>query len=209
MKVFDSRSRQQSGENTQGDPVPAGDSEGLAQYNAPIPDALDLGWHYNESKNQLQMAKIAQADRSTHLYVIGATGTGKTKFLEFLIAQDIEQGNGFGVIDPHGDLIEDIKSILAIRYHARRDEREISERTILVDPTDPDHTVIFNPLEKLPNTSAAEQAAELVGCFRRIWADSWGVRMEDLLRNSLIALGEAGRTLPELPSFLMKSAYRQ
>ena len=62
------------------------------------------------------MAKIAQKDRATHLYVIGATGAGKTKFLEFLISQDIQQGVGFGVIDSHGDLIEDIKGILARRF---------------------------------------------------------------------------------------------
>ena len=75
------------------------------------PALLDLGWYYSENKDEFQMAKIAQKDRATHLYVIGATGTGKTKFLQFLIQQDIEKGNGFGVIDPHGDLIEDIKGL--------------------------------------------------------------------------------------------------
>ena len=178
-------------------------------YNAPIPEAMDLGWSYSEAKNQLQMAKVSQKDRATHLYVIGATGTGKTKFLEFLIAQDIDKGHGFGVIDPHGDLVEDVKGILACRYRRSQDEREISERTVLIDPTDSEFTAIFNPLEPLPNTSAAEQANELISCFRRIWADSWGVRMEDLLRNALIALGEAGRTLPELPSFLTTKTVRR
>jgi len=78
-----------------------------------IPEALDLGWYYSENKDGFQMAKIAEKDRATHLYVIGATGTGKTKFLEFLIQQDIERGNGFGVIDPHGDLVEDTRGLLA------------------------------------------------------------------------------------------------
>ena len=174
-----------------------------------IPRTLDLGWYYNESKDEFQMAKIAEKDRATHFYVIGATGTGKTKFLEFLIQQDIEKGNGFGVIDPHGDLIEDIKGFLACYYDEWRDEKELSEKVILIDPTDPKFTITFNPLEKLPNVSVAEQAGELIACFRKIWSDSWGVRMEDLLRNSLIALGEAEFTLADLPRFLTERDFRE
>ncbi|GAI89405.1 unnamed protein product, partial [marine sediment metagenome] len=113
-------------------------------------------------KEELQMAKIAEKDRTTHLYVIGATGTGKTKFLEFLIQQDIEKGNGFGVIDPHGDLIEDIKGFLACCYDDPRDEKKISERVVLIEPTDPDFSVTFNPLDKLSNVSAAEQTNSLL-----------------------------------------------
>jgi len=71
-------------------------------------DVLNLGWYYSENKNEWQMAKIREEDRKIHFYVVGASGTGKSKFLEFLIRQDVEKGNGFGVIDPHGDLIEDI-----------------------------------------------------------------------------------------------------
>jgi DNA helicase HerA-like ATPase len=172
-----------------------------------IPGTLDLGWYYSENKDQFQMAKIPQKDRATHLYIVGATGTGKTKFLEFLIQQDIEKGNGFGVIDPHGDLIEDIKGFLTIHYDP--EAREISERLILIDPTDPAYTVTFNPLEKLPNVSVSEQAAELIGGFRKIWSDSWGVRMEDLMRNSLIALGESELTLVDLPHFLTSRDFRK
>jgi hypothetical protein len=173
------------------------------------PGTLNLGWYYSENKDEFQMAKIAEKDRATHLYVIGATGTGKTKFLEFLIQQDIEKGNGFGVIDPHGDMIEDIKGFLACRYDQSGDDKEISDRVVLIDPTDPKFTITFNPLEKLPNVSVAEQASELVSSFRKIWSDSWGVRMEDLMRNSLIALGEADLTLIDLPPFLTDRAFRE
>jgi hypothetical protein len=172
-----------------------------------IPGTLDLGWYYSKNKNEFQMAKIDQKDRATHLYVIGASGTGKTKFLEYLILQDIEKGNGFGVIDPHGDLIEDIKGILSLHYVAS--DKDIAERVVLIDPTDPEFTVTFNPLEKLPGVSIPEQANELVGSFRRIWAEAWGVRMEDLMRNSLIALGEAELTLTDLPAFLTNRAFRR
>ena len=168
---------------------------------------LDLGWYYSESKEDFQLAKIAEKDRATHLYVVGATGTGKTKFLEYLIKQDIEKGNGFGVIDPHGDMIEDVKGFLILQYSP--DEPEITDKVILIDPTDPIYTVTFNPLEKMPGVPLAEQANELICAFRKIWSDSWGVRMEDLMRNSLIALGEAGLTLIELPAFLSNRAVRQ
>jgi hypothetical protein len=77
-----------------------------------LPDTLSLGWYYSEEKDQLQMAKIPQIDRAIHMYVIGASGSGKTKFLEFPIQQDIQLGNGFGIIDPHGDLIEETKGFL-------------------------------------------------------------------------------------------------
>jgi len=174
-----------------------------------IPGTLDLGWYFSEKKEEFQMAKIREEDRSTHLYVVGATGTGKTKFLEFLIWQDIEKGNGLGVIDPHGDLVEDIKGFLACRYDKYKDEKELSEKVVLIDPTDSDFTVTFNPLEKIPNVQIAEKVNELIGAFRKIWKDSWGVRMEDLLRNSLISLGEAELTLAELPCFLTRRSFRK
>lgn len=172
-----------------------------------IPGTLKLGWYYSQNKNEFQMAKIAQKDRATHLYVIGASGTGKTKFLEYLILQDIWNGNGFCVIDPHGDLIEDIKGMLTLQCD--RNDADISKKVILIDPTDKAFTVTFNPLEKLPGVSVSEQANELIGSFRRIWAEAWGVRMEDLMRNSLIVLGEAEMSLAELPSFLSNRSFRK
>ena len=175
-------------------------------HNENIPDAFDLGLYYSEGKNEIQVAKVSDKDRSTHLYVVGATGTGKTKFLESLIRQDIKNGNGFCVIDPHGDLVEDIKSFLACRY---LNEPEVLEKVILIDPTDPKYSVAFNPLEPLPGVSVAEQAEELLSAFRKIWSDSWGARMEDLMRNSLIALGETGLTLCELTPFLTRRSFRE
>jgi hypothetical protein len=175
--------------------------------NEDIPDTLNLGWHWSEGKQEFQMVKVANKDRATHLYVIGASGSGKTKFLEFLIQQDIQQGNGFGVIDPHGDLTEDIKGFLACSYE-HSGEEGLFDRVVVVDPCDPQCTVTFNLLEKLPGVTAADQAQELLSAFKRIWEDSWGPRMEDLLRNSLIGLGEAELTLGHLPLFLTSGAAR-
>ncbi len=170
-----------------------------------VPGTLDLGWRYSEEKNEMQMAKVSHADRSTHMYVIGATGSGKTKFLESLIRQDIAERNGFGVIDPHGDLVEDIKGFLANSYG----EEELAERIVLIDPTEEKSTVTFNPLESVGGVTVAEQVNELVSGFRKMWADSWGARMEDLMRNSMIALGESGHTLIDLPVFLSRRTFRE
>jgi len=168
-------------------------------------DTIDLGWYFSENKNEWQMAKIRERDRAVHFYVVGASGTGKSKFLEFLIRQDIAKGNGFGVIDPHGDLIEDVKEYLALALS----KEELEERVLLIDPTDEKYTVAFNPLEKLPNVSPAEIAAELVEAFKKIWFDAWGARMEDLLRNTFIALIEAELTLTDLPRFLIDGDFRE
>ena len=73
-------------------------------YDAPIPDTFSLGWYFNSEREQWQMVKIPSSDRATHLYTLGATGVGKTKFIEFLIQQEIKLGNGFCVISPHDDL---------------------------------------------------------------------------------------------------------
>ena len=170
-------------------------------------DTLNLGWYYSENKEEFQLAKIAEKDRATHLYVVGATGTGKTKFLEYLIKQDIEKGNGFGVIDPHGDLIEDVKGFLILQYSP--DDPEITDKVILIDPTDPNYTVTFNPLERIPGISEAELAGELVGALKTIWKDSWGARMEEMLINSFIALSENNMTLAELPLLLTDYYFRE
>jgi hypothetical protein len=68
---------------------PANQPPPPAAIDEDIPGMLDLGWYYSEEKQQFQMAKIPQKDRSIHMYVIGASGSGKTKFLEFPIQQDV------------------------------------------------------------------------------------------------------------------------
>jgi hypothetical protein len=170
---------------------------------------LDLGyaWGVNEETKMegfTQHKAIYRDYRSTHFYIIGATGTGKTKFLESLIIQDIENGEGFAVIDPHGDLTENIKGWL---YY--KTQKDFQKDIILIEPANPGQTVSFNPLEPIPGISSSEIASELVEVFRKIWIDSWGERMADIMRNSLIALAENGLTLAELPTFLTDAAFRR
>ena len=168
---------------------------------------LALGWFWNANLQEWQLARIADEHRATHLFTIGATGAGKTKFLLFSILQDIQNGNGIGIIDPHGDMCEEVKGFLVEGY--RRTGRESDLRSVvIVDPTDPEYTATFNLLEQLPGVSPAEQAQELLGAFKHIWEDSWGPRMSDMLLNSLIALGEAELTLGHLPHLLTDKRFR-
>jgi type IV secretory pathway TraG/TraD family ATPase VirD4 len=176
-------------------------------YDQQLSNTLNLGWYYSETKRQMQMVKIPLDDRATHMYVIGATGAGKTKFLEFLLQQDITLGNGFGVIDPHGDLIEETKGFLAEYYQKTQDE-SIFDRVVIVDPTDPKYTVSFNVLEIPEGVAPIEQAQELIMVFKRIWANSWGPRMEELMRNALLSLSLAGLTLGPLTEFLTSQSFR-
>jgi Type IV secretion-system coupling protein DNA-binding domain len=171
------------------------------------PNMLSLGWYFSEGKQQLQMAKIPLKDRATHMYVIGASGSGKTKFLEFPIQQDIDLGNGFCIIDPHGDLIDETKGFLAAHYQKTHDE-SIFDKVVIVDPTDPKYTVAFNVLETPEGVAPIEQAQEIIMVFKRIWADSWGARMEELMRNALISLSLAGLTLGHLSQFLTSQPFR-
>ena len=179
----------------------------------PSPDELALGWTVErdeaQNKNVQQLVGMANADRATHMYAVGASGTGKTKFLESLIRQDINQGRGFGVIDPHGDLIEDVKAYLFSLRGKEKEDAFLSDRIVLIDPTDPIRTVSFNPLERIPGKLPEEQASELLLAFKKIWADAWGARMESLLRFTLIALCENSLTLAEIPLFLTNRDLRE
>jgi hypothetical protein len=82
--------------------------------------------------------------------------------------QVIAKENGFGVIDPHGDLVEDVKGYLTLTLS----REELEERVVLIDPTDEKYTVAFNPLES---------SAELVEAFKKTWADAWGARPRSAL----------------------------
>ena len=177
----------------------------------PTPDELALGIasseNLDEAKEIHQLKGVSQEARDTHFYVIGASGSGKTKFLESLVKQDIENGLGFGVVDPHGDLTEDIKGYL---YAIYKDTPELlHERVILIDPTNTEQVVTFNPLEITKGETATSIASELTEAFKKIWGDSWGARMEDLLKNTLIALIQNNLTLAELPLFLTNTEVRR
>lgn len=155
---------------------------------------------------------LSSNERLKHIYVIGGTGTGKTKFLEGLIRQDILMGSGFGIIDPHGDLIESTIGSIADTLNERggctKSVKQLLESLILVDLSDENYSIGFNPLEVINGNLAYQLILELVEVFRKIWEDSWGPRMEEVLRNSFYTLAESNLTLLELPRLLTDSLFR-
>jgi hypothetical protein len=148
---------------------------------------------------------IQLEDRDAHFYIIGSSGTGKSKFLESLIAQDINNMAGFGVIDPHGDLVRHMME--ALEYLTPHNQLE--DRVVLIDPTDKENSVCLNPLEPIEGVSSAVIAGELVDAFAKIWGSSWGSRMQQILKNALIALIENNLTLREVPLILKNPTVRR
>jgi type IV secretory pathway TraG/TraD family ATPase VirD4 len=144
---------------------------------------------------------IRRADRLSHIYVIGKTGTGKSTLFETLMRQDLENGEGFALLDPHGDLFEKMNGAVP---KVRRDS------VITWDVTDPSSHIRFNPLSGVEPEKRSLAVAGLIAAFERQWHDSWGVRMEHVLRNTLFALLEAGRAnLADIPRLLEVDNFRR
>jgi hypothetical protein len=151
-----------------------------------------------EGNNFVDTLRIPGALRSTHIYMVGASGAGKSSLLKNLLIQDIQNGMGLCVIDPHGDLVNGLIPFLDDRI----------EHTVLLDLEDTDHMLAYNPLERREGVLVAEQVAKLILAFKRIWEDSWGARMEDILRHTLALLIENGYTLNEFERVLTDSDFR-
>jgi hypothetical protein len=138
--------------------------------------------------------------RLRHLHVIGASGSGKSTLLVDLIMQDIEEGRGVGVLDPHGDLVDEI---------AGRLPAERVADAILFDPADTAFPVAWNILEAHSELERTLLASDLVGIFRR-FSTSWGDQMISVLGNAVLVLLEnPGSTLLDLREFLVDKQTRE
>ena len=146
---------------------------------------------------------LSDKQRSTHTYVIGQSGTGKSRAMESWIMQDIHAGNGVGVIDPHGDLYNHLVGRLA-------DFPQVWQRIVLFDPLDPDWVVGFNPLERIERAESERLAMYMTDVALRVWNinPSSAPRMVWLLTNTFLALVELDLSLLDLPQFLMDQEFR-
>jgi hypothetical protein len=144
---------------------------------------------------------IRQDDRRRHLAVIAKAGMGKTTLLENLIASDIEAGRGVALIDPHGDLAE---SVLESVSPNRTND------VVLFDAGDRGYPLAFNPLSCKRVEDRPLVASGIVSAFHKLYGDSWGPRLEHILRNSLLALLEIpGTSLLSLQRLLSDAQYRK
>ena len=142
---------------------------------------------------------IRRADRRTHMYVIGKTGTGKSTLLKTLMREDVRNGEGFALLDPHGDLAE---ALVALVPPARQGD------LIYLDVPDSSFSWHFNPFAGVPKERWALAAAGMVEVFKKLWTDEWGPRLEHLLRNVVFTLLEAGGTLGDVPRLLTDKEFR-
>lgn len=144
---------------------------------------------------------IKQADRLSHMYVIGKTGVGKSTLLETLAWQDFEAGRGFALVDPHGDLVE---------YLAGRTRALDPERVVYLNASDPWQPFGYNPLRRVRDDKIPLAVSGTLETLKKIWPDAWGVRMEHVLRNSLYALLERdGSTLPDILALFTDDDFRR
>ncbi|MHC2600144.1 hypothetical protein ACVL92_000958 [Bradyrhizobium liaoningense] len=132
-------------------------------------------------RNDDRVFGIKTEDRFLHMYIIGKTGTGKSSLIETMALQDAKRGNGFALIDPHGDLVARVASRIPA---SQRD------RVIYLDATDPAQPYGYNPLRHVSDDRIALAASGMMDVFKKMWPDAWGVRMEHILRNVLMALLE-------------------
>lgn len=144
---------------------------------------------------------IKPADRFSHIYVIGKTGVGKTTLLETLLRRDIENGTGCALIDPHGDFVERVANSVPL---ARKGD------IIYLNVADTAQPYGYNPIARVSAERRALVASGLLEVFQKMWADAWGVRMEHILRNTLLALlDQPSATLGDVPRLLNDKDFRR
>ena len=144
---------------------------------------------------------IKRDDRRRHMYLIGKTGMGKSTIQENMIVEDIRAGHGVAVVDPHGDLAEKI-----IEYIPSERINDV----IYFNPADYDFPIAFNVVEQVEPHLRHLVASGLIGVFRKLWADSWGPRLEYILRNTILAiLDYPGSTLLAVTRMLADKPFRK
>lgn len=174
-----------------------------ARRSRPVPDiqlsgSLCLGINVHGGKSSEVF--LSRQQRLRHAHVIGASGTGKSTLLFNLIRQDIENGEGVAVLDPHGDLIDQLLSVIPAN---RIDD------VVLIDPSDEEYSVGFNILSAHSDLEKTLLASDLVSVFERL-STSWGDQMSSVLQNAILAFLESseGGTLADLRRFLLDQSFR-
>ncbi|HNU95780.1 MAG TPA: type IV secretion system DNA-binding domain-containing protein, partial [Candidatus Paceibacterota bacterium] len=152
-------------------------------------------------RNTNTMFGIKRKDRRQHMYVLGKSGTGKSVLLSNLIIQNIQNGEGVCVVDPHGELVEELLDFIP--------EERVKD-VIYFNPADRDYHIGFNVMEMNDPKYKHLVASGLMGIFTKIWANAWSSRMEYILNNAILALLDTpDSTLLGIPRLLVDKDYRQ
>lgn len=144
---------------------------------------------------------IKTTDRARHMYIIGKTGTGKSTLLENMAAQDVINGEGFGILDPHGSFADRI-----LEYIPMSRIKDV----VYFAPFDTEYPISFNVLEDVGADKRHLVVSGLMSTFKKIWVDAWSARMEYILTNTLLALLEyPGATLLGVNRMLSDKIFRK
>ncbi len=146
-----------------------------------LPIDTEIKFARTTFRNKQVAFGINKIDRRRHMYVLGKSGTGKSTLLRNMIIQDIRNGEGLAVIDPHGDLFGYILDYIP---------QERIEDVVIFDPSDISYPVAFNVFELMNPDQKGLVASGIVEVFRKRFEFSWGPRMEHLLRNTILTFLE-------------------
>lgn len=179
------------GEPPQNLPVATGDEEEKRSINF----FGRCEWH-----NSQVTFGIKQTDRRKHLYIIGKTGTGKSTTIANMAINDMKNGAGLAVIDPHGDLSE-----ILLNYIPSHRINDVA----YLDPADSAHPFHLNPLEVKNPTYRELVASGIVSIFYKLYHMSWGPRLEYILRNTILTLTLVPQsTFLDIPEVLTNENFR-
>lgn len=144
---------------------------------------------------------MLRSDRSRHLYIIGQTGAGKSGLLELFTLSDIYHNQGYAIIDPHGDLaVDNMRFIPPSRV----------KDVVYFNPSDTAHPVGFNPLEVTNPEQKSNISSEVIGVLKRMFGESWGPRLEYILRYTILALlDRPSTTMLDISRMLTDKKFRK
>ena len=167
-------------------------------------EGLLLG--HSEYRGHDFIIRMKPADRRRHMYIIGKSGSGKTELMKSLVKQDIEEGRGVCVIDPHGDFAEDALSFVP---------RERAEDVIYFNPADTDRPMGLNMMEYDPRYPEQKTFVinEMLKIFDKLYdlKSTGGPMFEQYMRNAMqlcMDHPESGSTLMEIPKVLADEEFR-
>lgn len=143
---------------------------------------------------------IRQKDRLMHTYVLGKSGAGKSTLLKRMFLQDAEDFRGACLLDPHGDLTrETLRELPELRR----------EDVIYFDLANPNLTLRYNPFKLVTFEKRSLVASGILEVFKKLWADAWGMKLEHILRNAILALLDQQKaTVADIPKILLDKSFR-
>ncbi|MFH1218516.1 MAG: type IV secretory system conjugative DNA transfer family protein [Candidatus Peregrinibacteria bacterium] len=151
--------------------------------------------------NNFDVFGIKRKDRRRHLYVVGKSGSGKSKMLELLIKEDLEAGKGVGVLDPHGDLVDNCMKFVP--------KNRVGD-VVYFDPADTEFPVSFNPMEKVDEEYKMQMTVGFIQIFKKLFGSNWTDRLEHVLRYTVLALLDSpNTTVLSILKMLTDKNYRQ